>query len=65
MNRFFKIAFFGGAVLGLCCCAHTLSSCSEWGLLFVAVRGLLIAVLLLLRSMGSRRTGSVVVARGL
>ena len=32
------------AVLGLCCCVQTFSSCSEWGLLFVAVRGLLIAV---------------------
>ena len=34
----------GGAVLGLCCCARAFSSCSEWGLLFVAVRALLIAV---------------------
>ena len=32
------------AVLGLCCCAQAFSSCSEQGLLFVAVRGLLIAV---------------------
>ena len=32
------------AALGLCCCAWAFSSCSEWGLLFVAVRGLLIAV---------------------
>ena len=32
------------AVLGLCCCTRAFSSCSEWGLLFVAVRGLLIAV---------------------
>ena len=32
------------AVLGLCCCAWAFSSCSEWGRLFVAVRGLLIAV---------------------
>ena len=32
------------AVLGLCCCAWTFSSCGEWGLLFVAVRGLLTAV---------------------
>ena len=32
------------AVLGLRCCAQAFSSCGEWGLLFVAVRGLLIAV---------------------
>ena len=32
------------AALGLCCCAWTFSSCGERGLLFVAVRGLLIAV---------------------
>ena len=32
------------AALGLGCCAWAFSSCGEWGLLFVAVRGLLIAV---------------------
>ena len=32
------------AALGLCCCAQAFSSCGERGLLFVAVRGLLIAV---------------------
>ena len=32
------------AVLGLHCCAWAFSSCGERGLLFVAVRGLLIAV---------------------
>ena len=32
------------AVLGLRCCAQAFSSCSEQGLLFIAVRGLLIAV---------------------
>ena len=32
------------AALGLHCCARVFSSCSEWGLLFVAVCGLLIAV---------------------
>ena len=32
------------AALGLRCCAWAFSSCSERGLLFVAVRGLLIAV---------------------
>ena len=32
------------AALGLCCCARAFSSCGERGLLFVVVRGLLIAV---------------------
>ena len=32
------------AALGLHCCARALSSCGKWGLLFVVVRGLLIAV---------------------
>ena len=32
------------AALGLCCSARPFSSCSEQGLLFVAVHGLLIAV---------------------
>ena len=40
---FFKINLFLAA-LGLGCCAWAFSSCGEWGLLFVAVRGLLIAV---------------------
>ena len=41
--HFFFIYLFL-AVLGLCCCVWAFSSCSEQGLLFVAVRGLLIAV---------------------
>ena len=32
------------AALGLHCCAWAFSSCGEQGLLFIAVRGLLIAV---------------------
>ena len=32
------------AALGLRCCAWAFSSCGEWGLLFIAVRGLLTAV---------------------
>ena len=32
------------AALGLRCCAQAFSSCGEWGLLFVVVHGLLIAV---------------------
>ena len=35
------------AALGLCCCMRAFSSCGERGLLFVAVRGLFIAVVCL------------------
>ena len=35
------VGFLFLAVLGLRCCARAFSSCSEWGLLFVAVLGLL------------------------
>ena len=43
---YFKIYFIYLflAALGLRCCAQAFSSCGEQGLLFVAVRGLLIAV---------------------
>ena len=40
------------AVLGLCCCTQALSSFSKWGLLFVAVHGLLIAVASLVANHG-------------
>ena len=36
--------FFFLVALGLHCCAWAFSSCTEWGLLFLVVRGLLIAV---------------------
>ena len=32
------------AALGLCCCAQAFSNCGKQRLLFVAVRGLLVAV---------------------
>ena len=32
------------AALGLRCCVRAFSSCREWGLLFVAVHGLLLVV---------------------
>ena len=54
------------AALGLRCYARVSSSCGEWGLLFVAVRGLLTVVASL--CCGARALGaqaSVVVARGL
>ena len=47
-NEFFKkinlFFYLFLAVLGLPCCAQAFSSCREWGLFFVAVRGLLIVV---------------------
>ena len=51
---FFKILFIYLflAVLGLRCCAQAFSSCSEWGLLFVTVRGLLIVVATLVAEHG-------------
>ena len=33
------IYYLSLAALGLCCCAWAFSSCGEWGLLFVVVRG--------------------------
>ena len=38
----YKCIYIFLAVLGLRCCAQAFFSCSEWGLLFVVVRGLLI-----------------------
>ena len=52
------------AVLGLCFCVRAFSSCGKRGPLFIAVRRPLTVAPLLLRSTGSRRTGSVVVAHG-
>ena len=40
----FFLYLIWGAVVGLHCCARAFSSCSEWGLLFVLVCGLLIVV---------------------
>ena len=40
------------AVLGLHCCVQAFSSCGEQGLLFVAVRGLLIVVASLVAGQG-------------
>ena len=42
--KFIYYVYLFLAVLGLRCCAWAFSSCGEQGLLFVAVRGLLIAV---------------------
>ena len=55
------------AVLGLHCCVQAFSSCGERGLLFVALRGLLIAVasLVVCRAQALGARASVVVACGL
>ena len=39
-----KFIYLFMAALGLCCCVQASSSYGEWGLVFVAVRRLLIAV---------------------
>ncbi len=44
IGDFCFVLFCFMAALGLCCCAQAFSICGEWGLLLVAVRGLLIAV---------------------
>ena len=41
---FMDFYFIFWSSLGLCCCMWAFSGCSEWGLLFIAVRRLLIAV---------------------
>ena len=41
---FNKLIYLFLAALGLRCCPRAFSSCGEWGLLFVVVRGLLTAV---------------------
>ena len=53
------------AALGLRCCARAFSSCSEQGLLFVVVRGLLIVVASRCRARPLGARASVVVACGL
>ena len=61
INLFIYLILKFLAAFGLRCCARGFSSCSERGLLFVVVHGLL-----LLRSTGSRRAeDSVTVARKL
>ena len=45
------------AALGLRCCTPAFSRCSEQGLLFVVVQGLLIVVASLVEDTGSRCTG--------
>ena len=70
---YFILFYLFLAVLGLRCCTQVFSSCSERGLLFVGVRGLLIAVASLVvehrfqvhQPQQLWLTGSIVVAHGL
>ena len=55
--KFIYFIYLFLATLGLHCCVRAFSSCGEWGLLFIAVRGLLLRWLLLLRSTDSRHAG--------
>ena len=65
-NLFILIYLLFLAVLGLRCCARAFSSCGERGLLFIAVRGLLIALASLVAEHGIRSVrASVDAARGL
>ena len=67
------LIFFFLAALCLRCCTRAFSSCSKWGLLFVVVRSLFIAVASLVAEHGLQacglqqlwHVGSVVVARRL
>ena len=64
LNKFIYFIYLFLVALGLRCCVWVFSSCGEQGLLFVMVRGLLIAVP---SRRGSRALGawvSVVVAHG-
>ena len=67
ISFFFKINIFilFLAALGLRCCTWAFSSCGERGLLFIAVRRLLIAVASHCGAWSLGAWASVVVARGL
>ena len=56
LNKFLFIYFYFWLPWVFVAARRLFSSCGEWGLLFFAVPGLLIGWLLLLQSMGSRRT---------
>ena len=57
LNKFIYFLFYFLAVLGLCCCARAFSGCGERGLLFVAVRRLLIVVASLVAEHGLQAHG--------
>ena len=51
-NKFYLFIYLFLAVLGLRCCKRAFSSCSEQGLLFIAVHRLLIVVASLVAELG-------------
>ena len=55
--KFIYFIYLFLAALGLRCCTRAFSSCSERGLLFVAVHGLLIAVASLVAEHGLQARG--------
>ena len=68
LTFFFKFIYFIYlflAALGLCCYTQAFSSCGEWGLLFIAVHGLLIAVASRFRARALGARASAVVVHGL
>ena len=66
LNKFIFIYLSLLAVLGLRCFARAFSSCGEWGLVFIELRGLLIVVASLVAEHGLQSSrASVDVARGL
>ena len=64
-NFFIYCIYLFLAVLGLCCCSRAFSSCGERGLLFIAVHGLLIAVVSLAAEHGLWSCGSQALERRL
>ena len=52
LKKIYFIIYLFLAVLGIRCCAWAFSSCSEQGLLFVVVHGLLTAVVSLVAEHG-------------
>ena len=64
-NKFIYFIYLFLSVLGLCCCTRAFSNCSERGLLFVVVCGLLIVVASRCRAWVLGTRASIVAARGL
>ena len=55
--KFIYFIYLFLAALGFGCCTRAFSSCGEWGLLFVAVRGLLTVVASLVAEHGLQARG--------
>ena len=61
-SKFLCHLFYFLVVLGLCCYAWAFSTCGEWGVLYVEVPGLLIAVASPVVEHNSRAQASAAVA---